>query len=173
MAHRSDFDLRQHAQHSGKNDKARYFDQERNERYFPHVIEPSAGADRGTLALLCEAYTKDDQRPSGVYMRFHPRMAPVKAGIFPLVNKDGMPEIGERLHRQLRKQHVVEMDAKQSIGKRYARMDEAGTPFCITIDSDTLTNQTVTIRHRDTLQQERMHLDHVSGWLDKQVGVVD
>lgn len=106
-------------------------------------------------------------------MRFHPRMAPVKAGIFPLVNKDGMPEIGERLHRQLRKQHVVEMDAKQSIGKRYARMDEAGTPFCITIDSDTLTNQTVTIRHRDTLQQERMHLDHVSGWLDKQVGVVD
>ncbi|MFM8698034.1 MAG: glycine--tRNA ligase, partial [Phycisphaerales bacterium] len=88
VAHRADFDLRAHATHSGKNDKARYFDQGRNERYFPHVIEPSAGADRGTLALICEAYTPDASRPSGVFMKFHPRMAPVKAGIFPLVNKD-------------------------------------------------------------------------------------
>ncbi len=173
VAHRADFDLRAHATGSGKNDKARYFDQEKNERYFPHVIEPSAGVDRGTLALLCEAYTKDESRPSGVYMKFHPRMAPVKAGIFPLVNKDGMPEVGERLHRELRKRHVVDYDAKQTIGKRYARMDEAGTPYCITIDSDTLTGQTVTIRHRDTQQQEKLHLDQVGPWLDKQTGVVD
>jgi glycyl-tRNA synthetase len=170
VAHRSDFDLRQHAEHSGKNDKAKYFDQEKNERYFPHVIEPSAGADRGTLALLCEAYTKDESRPSGVYMKFHPRMAPVKAGVFPLVNKDGMPEIAERLHRELRKKHVCEYDPKQTIGKRYARMDEAGTPFCVTIDSDTLTAQTVTIRHRDSQQQEKMHIDAVPAWLDGQVG---
>ncbi|MCE9620656.1 MAG: glycine--tRNA ligase [Planctomycetes bacterium] len=170
VAHRGDFDLRQHAEHSGKNDKAKYFDQEKNERYFPHVIEPSAGADRGTLALLCEAYTKDESRPSGVYMKFHPRMAPVKAGIFPLVNKDGMPEIAEKLHRELRKRHVCEYDPKQTIGKRYARMDEAGTPFCITIDSDTLTAQTVTIRHRDTQQQEKMNIDAVPAWLDGQVG---
>ncbi len=170
VAHRSDFDLRQHAEHSGRRDKAKHFDTERNERYFPHVIEPSAGADRGTLALLCEAYTKDESRPSGVYMKFHPRMAPVKAGIFPLVNKDGMPEVGERLFRELRKKHACEYDPKQTIGKRYARMDEAGCPFCITIDGDTLTQQTVTIRHRDTQQQERMQIAAVPAWLDEQVG---
>jgi len=173
VAHRSDYDLRQHAQHSGKNDKARYFDQERNERYFPHVIEPSAGADRGTLALLCEAYTRDETRASGVYMRFHPRVAPVKAAVFPLVNKDGMPEIGEKLHRELRKRHVVEYDAKQTIGKRYARMDEVGTPYCITIDSDTLTAGTVTVRHRDTQQQERLQIADVPSWLDRKTGMVD
>jgi glycyl-tRNA synthetase len=166
VAHRSDFDLRQHATHCGKGDKMRYFDQERNERYFPHVIEPSAGADRGTLALLCEAYTPDPARPSGVVMKFHPRMAPVKAGIFPLVNKDGMPEVAERLYRELRKRHVVEYDPKQSIGKRYARMDEAGTPYCFTIDGDTLTSQTVTVRHRDTLEQSRIAIDQVPAWLE-------
>ena len=136
VAHRSDYDLRQHAEHSGKRDKMKYFDQERAERYFPHVIEPSGGMDRGTLALLCEAYTPDPSRPSGVFMKFHPRMAPVKAGIFPLVNKDGMPEMAEALSRQLRRRWPVEFDPKQSIGKRYARMDEAGTPYCFTIDGD-------------------------------------
>ena len=125
VAHRADFDLKAHATHCGKGDKMRYFDQEKNERYFPHVIEPSAGADRGTLALLCEAYTPDPSRASGVYMNFAPRMAPVKAGVFPLVNKDGLPEIAERLYRDLRRKHNVEFDEKQSIGKRYARMDEA------------------------------------------------
>lgn len=169
VAHRADFDLRQHAAHSGRNDKAKYFDTERNERYFPHVIEPSAGADRGTLALLCEAYTKDESRPSGVYMKFHPRMAPVKAGVFPLVNKDGMPEVAERLCKELRRRHICEYDAKQTIGKRYARMDEAGTPYCFTIDGDTLTQQSVTVRHRDTQQQERLSLDAVPLWLNDRV----
>ena len=169
VAHRSDFDLRRHAEFCGKGDKMRYFDQERNERYFPHVIEPSAGADRGTLALLCEAYTPDPSRPSGVVMKFHPRMAPVKAGIFPLVNKDGMPEIGERLYRELRSRYAVEFDPKQSIGKRYARMDEAGTPYCFTIDSDTLTDQTVTVRERDSLSQERIGLDRVASYLAERI----
>jgi glycyl-tRNA synthetase len=170
IAHRADFDLKAHATHCGKGDKMRYFDQEKNERYFPHVIEPSAGADRGTLALLCEAYTPDESRASKVYMKFHPRMAPVKAGIFPLVNKDGMPEVAERLWRDLRKTWTIEMDEKQSIGKRYARMDEGGTPYCFTIDGESLTTNTVTVRHRDTQAQERIATDAVRGWLAERIG---
>ncbi len=170
IAHRADFDLKAHATHCGKGDKMKYFDQEKNERYFPHVIEPSAGADRGTLALLCEAYTPDESRASKVFMKFHPRMAPTKAGIFPLVNKDGMPEVAERLWRDLRKTWTVDMDEKQSIGKRYARMDEAGTPYCFTIDGDSLTTNTVTVRHRDTQAQERIAIDQVRGWLAERIG---
>ena len=167
IAHRADFDLKAHATHCGKGDKMRYFDQEKNDRYFPHVIEPSAGADRGTLALLCEAYTPDPSRASGVYMNFTPRMAPVKAGVFPLVNKDGLPEIAERLYRDLRRKHTIEFDEKQSIGKRYARMDEAGTPYCITIDHDGASSGTATIRHRDTQAQDRVALDQIPAWIDE------
>jgi glycyl-tRNA synthetase len=186
VAHRTDFDLKQHAEHSGLKDKLKYFDQElqvklqgqgvakeeiqQRSKYFPHVIEPSAGADRGTLALICEAYTPDPSRASGVYMKFHPRMAPVKAGIFPLVNKDGMSEVGENLYLKLRQKYAVEFDEKQSIGKRYARMDEAGAPYCFTIDGDTLTQQTVTVRHRDTQQQERVSLDKVEAFLAEKIG---
>ena len=170
VAHRADYDLRQHAAHCGQGDKLRYFDQQRNERYFPHVIEPSAGADRGTLAALCEAFTPDENRPSKVYMNFHPRLAPIKAGIFPLVNKEGMPEIAEKLFQELRPKYAVQLDVKQNIGKRYARMDEAGTPYCFTIDGDTLTDQTVTVRHRNTLQQERIALDKVSTFLVDNIG---
>lgn len=170
IAHRTDFDLRAHAEHSGKNDKAKYFDQERSARYFPHVIEPSAGADRGTLALICEAFTPDPKRPSGVYLKFHPRLAPIKAAVFPLVNKDGMPEVAEKLYLELRQKWAVQMDEKQSIGKRYARMDEAGTPFCFTIDGDTLKDQTVTVRDRDSLAQQRIALDKVSAFLAEKIG---
>ncbi len=183
VAHRTDFDLRQHAQHSGLGDKLKYFDQElqvklqaegrpreeitEKSKYFPHVIEPSAGADRGTLALLCEAFTSDPSRPSGVYMKFRPRMAPIKAGIFPLVNKDGMPEVAEKLYLELREKYTVQFDEKQTIGKRYARMDEAGAPYCFTIDGETLSGggNTVTVRHRDTQQQERIALDKVGAFL--------
>ncbi len=165
VSHRADYDLRQHAVHCGQGDKLRYFDPDRNERYFPHVIEPSAGADRGTLAVLCEAYTPDDQRPSKVYMKFHPRLAPIKAAIFPLVNKENMPEIANKLYHELRPKYAVQTDAKQSIGKRYARMDEAGTPYCFTIDGQTLSDQTVTVRHRDSLQQERISLNQVAAFL--------
>ena len=182
VAHRGDFDLRQHQQHSGV--KLEYFDQERGElgpngqpkgeRYLPHVIEPSAGLDRGVLALLCEAYTPDPSRPSGVVMRFTPQMSPIKAAVFPLVNKDGMPEVAQKLHADLAGRFAplggsVEMDAKQSIGKRYARMDEAGCPFCFTIDGDTLVDQTVTVRHRDTVAQERLHVDQVVRFLDERL----
>jgi glycyl-tRNA synthetase len=171
VAHRVDYDLRQHQEFSGV--KLSYFDQEKNERYLPHVIEPAAGLTRGVLALICEAYTPDAARPSGVYMKFHPRVAPVKAGIFPLVQKEGMPEIAERLYRELRTQHAVQYDAKQAIGKRYARMDEAGTPFCITIDGDTLGDQTVTIRDRDSLAQQRIAIDKVSAFLQAKIDASD
>jgi len=186
VAHRTDFDLRQHAQHSGLGDKLKYFDQDlqvklqnqgvpkdeidKQVKYFPHVIEPSAGADRGTLALLCEAYTDDPGRPSGVVMKFHPRMAPIKAAIFPLVDKDGMPEIAQNLYMDLRKTWNVQLDVKQNIGKRYARMDEAGTPFCFTVDTQTLQDQTVTVRYRDTLQQERVNISQVRAFLADKIG---
>ncbi|HEY4329305.1 MAG TPA: glycine--tRNA ligase [Phycisphaerae bacterium] len=186
VAHRADFDLKAHAQHSGLGDKLKYFDQDLQVKlqgegmpkeeidklckYFPHVIEPSAGADRGTLALLCEAYTEDPSRPSGVYMKFHPRMAPIKAAIFPLVDKDGMPEIATKIYEDLRKTWNVQLDVKQNIGKRYARMDEAGTPFCFTVDTQTLQDQTVTVRHRDTLQQERINISQVRAFLADKMG---
>ena len=172
IADRTDYDLRQHQEHSGV--RLDYFDQERNERYIPHCIEPSAGLDRGVLAALCEAYTPDPDRPSKVYMKFHPRLSPIKAAVFPLVNKDGMPEIADRLASELRARvgsgGFIETDPKQNIGKRYARMDEAGCPFCFTIDSQTLEDQTVTVRFRDDPRaQQRLPLDRVgeslAGWL--------
>jgi len=148
----------------------RYFDQQRNEHYFPHVIEPSAGADRGTLAILCEAFTPTpDRKGSKAIMKFTPRMAPIKAGIFPLVGKDGMPEVARKLETQLRRRFTTQYDEKQSIGKRYARMDEAGTPYCFTIDGDTLGDQTVTVRERDTGSQERIALDQVENFLTEKI----
>ncbi|MFO0830562.1 MAG: glycine--tRNA ligase [Phycisphaerales bacterium] len=183
IAHRGNYDLTQHAKVSGA--KLEYFDQERGEllpngsrrgeRYLPHCIEPAAGLDRGVLALICEAYTKDESRPSPEFMKFHPRIAPIKAAVFPLVNKDGMPEVAEKLYEDLRSKFwrlgFIEMDAKQSIGKRYARMDEAGCPFCFTIDGDTLKDQTVTCRDRDTGQQTRLGLDKVTAFVADKLGV--
>lgn len=173
VANRGCFDLTQHQNASGQ--KLDYFDQERNERYIPHVIEPAAGLDRGVLAVLCEAYIQDDSRPSPELMRFHPRLAPIKAAVFPLVNKDGMPEIGEKLHAELSRRFAkigfIEFDPKQSIGKRYARMDEAGCPFCFTIDSQTLADQTVTVRDRDTGAQERIAIDQCAAYLADRLGL--
>ena len=163
IAYRSNFDLTQHQRTSGVS--LEYFDQERNERYLPHVIEPAAGLTRGLLAVICEAYTPDESRPSKVFMKFHPSLAPIKAGIFPLVNKDGMPEIAEKLYHEVRGRFVAELDVKQSIGKRYARMDEAGTPYCFTIDGETLQDESVTVRYRDTGQQERIAIGSVGAFL--------
>jgi glycyl-tRNA synthetase len=169
IAYRSDYDLRQHQRVSGA--KLEYFDQERNERYLPHVIEPAAGLTRGLLAVLCEAYTVDESRPSPELMRFHPRLAPIKAGVFPLVNKEGMPEIAERIYRDVRRQvGPAQLDVKQSIGKRYARMDEAGTPFCVTVDGQTTADQTVTVRERDTGAQVRVAGDRVTEYLQDRIG---
>jgi glycyl-tRNA synthetase len=179
IAHRGCYDLTQHQTHSGQ--KLDYFDQElqlklkeqgaspeeikEKSRYIPNVIEPASGLTRAVLVLLCEAYAEDAARPSGVYMKFDPKMAPVKAGIFPLVNKEGMPEVAEKLYMDLRTRFMCEYDPKQSIGKRYARMDEIGTPYCVTVDGDTLKDQTVTIRERDTLKQDRVNLSQVKQFL--------
>ncbi len=168
VAHRTDFDLRQHQQFART--KLEYFDQDRKEHYIPHVIEPSAGLSRGVLAVLCEAFTPDPERPSKVYMKFHPRLAPITAGVFPLVNKDGMPEVTQKLYQELRDRYRLQFDVKQAIGKRYARMDEVGTPYCFTVDGDTLKDQTVTVRHRDTCQQERVSLDKVGAFLAEHTG---
>ena len=163
VAYRTDYDLTQHQKHSKVN--LEYIDQEAKTRYIPHVIEPAAGLTRGVLVLLCEAYQYDESRASPEWLKLKPSLAPIKLGIFPLVNKDGMPEVAEKLYMDLRRTYTCQLDAKQSIGKRYARMDEAGTPFCITIDGDTLTNQTVTVRHRDTAQQEKVALDKLRAYL--------
>jgi glycyl-tRNA synthetase len=162
VAHRVDYDLRKHSEHARA--KLHYFDAETRESYLPHVIEPAAGLTRGVLAVLCEAYREDD-RPSKVFLKFHPRLAPIKAGIFPLVAKEGMPEVATKLYGELRRKFVVQLDIKQTIGKRYARMDEAGTPYCFTVDGDTLKDQTVTVRDRDTASQQRIAIGRVAEFL--------
>ena len=155
IAHRGNYDLGQHMKFSGKD--LSYFDEERKERFVPHVVEPSAGADRATLAFLCEAYTEDEVGgESRTVLKFHPRIAPVKAAVFPLVKRDGMPEKAEAIYRELKRHYNVSYDEKGAIGRRYRRQDEAGTPFCITIDSQSLTDETVTIRDRDSCRQWRV-----------------
>ena len=160
VAYRTNYDLTQHQTHSKTN--LEYIDQENgNRRYIPHVIEPASGLTRGVLVLLSEAYQYDESRASPEWLKFKPSLAPTKLGIFPLVNKDGMPEVAEKLYLDLRKDFMCQFDAKQSIGKRYARMDEAGTPFCATIDGETLKDGNVTVRDRDTAQQEKVSLSNM------------
>ncbi len=157
IAHRGSFDLKAHGKGSKDNENTfAVLDDETRDRYVPHVIEPSAGVDRFTLAALCEAYTVDESRPSPELLKFHPRLAPIKAAVFPLVKKDGMPEVAEQIYRDIKKHYICQFDVKQSIGKRYARMDEAGTPFCFTVDGQTLEDGTVTVRDRDTGHQVRI-----------------
>ena len=159
VAYRTNYDLTQHQKFSGK--KLEYIDQERGTRYLPHVVEPASGLTRAVLLVLAEAYQYDENRASPEWLKIKPSLAPIKLGIFPLVNKDGMPEVAEKIYMDLRKSYTCEYDPKQSIGKRYARMDEAGTPFCIVVDGDTLKDQTITIRDRDTAQQERVAIDKI------------
>jgi glycyl-tRNA synthetase len=168
IAHRGNFDLTQHQTHSGT--KLEYMDPlDNTKRFLPHVIEPSSGLTRGVLALLSEAYTVDPNRPSGVYMNFTPAMAPKKAAILPLTAKGEHPEIATKLYLELRKHFAIDLDIKQNIGKRYARQDEIGTPYCFTIDDETVTNGTVTVRERNTMAQERIHLDKVLGFLQEKI----
>jgi glycyl-tRNA synthetase len=166
IANRTDFDLSQHQKHSGKD--LTYFDDEKKERFLPHVIEPSGGVDRAMLAFLCEAYCEDEapdehgKAQPRTLMKLHPRLAPIKAAVFPLVKKEGMPEIAERIYGELQKAGIACFyDEKSAIGRRYRRQDEAGTPFCITVDGTTLADGTVTVRDRDSLAQERIPADKV------------
>lgn len=196
IAHRGDFDLRSHSEgkldpkkrplelelnehgqprHRGSGKDLSYRDDLTNERFIPHVIEPSAGADRATLAFLCQAY-HEDQAPdedgkmqSRVVMKLHPRIAPIKAAILPLVKKDGMPEIAKEIYGELKKKFNVFYDEKSAVGRRYRRQDEVGTPYCITVDTQTLQDRTVTIRDRDTLEQWRIKIDDCVAEIEKRV----
>lgn len=168
IAHRGNYDLSKHQEYSGS--KLEYVDPARNnEKYLPHVIEPSMGLTRALLALLSEAYTIDESRPSGAYMNFKPHIAPKKAAILPLVAKDGMPEIATKLYMELREHFPVDLDIKQNIGKRYARQDEIGTPFCLTIDGDTASDNSVTVRERNTMSQERVNMDQILSYLTEKL----
>jgi glycyl-tRNA synthetase len=188
IAHRGDFDLRSHMEGKldpktrplqlelGPNGKAKwpgsgrdlsYRDDLSGEKFVPHVIEPSAGADRGTLAFLCEAFQEDEapdengKLQSRVVLKLHPRLAPIKAAVFPLVKKDGMPEIAQDIYRALKQNMTAFYDEKGAVGRRYRRQDEAGTPYCITVDGQTLVDQTVTVRDRDSLEQWRVKVADV------------
>ena len=184
VAHRGDFDLRSHSEgklvatdgglevelgedgkprHPGSGKDLRYFDDETREKFVPHVIEPSAGADRATLAFLCEAYDVDEapddsgKMQSRTVLRFHPALAPVKVAVFPLVKKDGMPERAADLYRGFRAAGLEAVyDHAGAVGRRYRRQDEIGTPFCVTVDGQTLEDGTVTVRDRDSLEQVRV-----------------
>jgi glycyl-tRNA synthetase len=169
IANRTDFDLRTHAEHSGKD--LMYRDPVSNEKYYPYVIEPAAGLTRSLMAFLVEAYDEDEapNTKGGVDKRtvlhLDPRLAPVKAAVLPLSKSADLLPTAEKLAAELREHWNVEYDVTQAIGKRYRRQDEIGTPFCVTVDFDTLEDQAVTIRHRDTMAQDRVALDQVAGYL--------
>jgi glycyl-tRNA synthetase len=164
IANRGDFDLTRHSEFSGE--KLEYFDQATGDRYVPHVIEPAAGADRATLAFLVDAYDEEEvEGESRTVLRLHPRLAPVKAAVLPLVRKDGQPELAREVRASLRGLMQTEYDEGGSIGRRYRRQDEIGTPWCVTIDHESLQDRTVTIRDRDSLEQERVPIDDLPGLL--------
>jgi len=172
VAHRSDFDLRQHQEHSGRD--LRYYDHERNEHYTPYVIEPSAGADRATLAFLCDAYREEVVRKGEeggkearrVVLALHPHLAPIKAAVLPLLqNRDDLVEMARKLAADLKSSMVATYDDTGGIGKLYRRQDEIGTPYCVTVDVDSLDDGAVTIRDRDTMTQERIPAEKAKGWL--------
>lgn len=161
---RTDFDLKSHQELSKK--KQQYFDTEINQNYIPFVVETSVGADRAFLAQMCNAYKEEttgegENKKERVYLKFHPALAPVKAAIFPLTKKDGLPEKAQELVKDLKFDFNIVYEERDSIGKRYTRQDLIGTPFCIAIDHQTLEDNTVTIRHRDTTEQERIPMSEV------------
>ncbi len=168
IANRTDFDLRRHSEYSGKD--LSYYDDETKERFLPYVVEPAAGADRATLAFLVDAYDEDEADGEvRAVLRFHPRIAPVKAAVFPLMRKDGQPERAMEILDILRPYFPVQYDQAGSIGRRYRRQDEIGTPFGITVDHQTMQDNTVTLRDRDTMQQERMPVDRLVDELRKRI----
>lgn len=166
---RTDFDLSRHEEYSGK--AMRYFDEETKEKYIPYVIETSAGASRSFMAFLIDAYAEEEAPTAegGMELRtvlkLHPKLAPIKVAIFPLVNREGMPEVARKIEQDLRPHFKVFYDDSGAVGRRYRRQDEAGTPFCVTVDSQTLADQTVTVRDRDSMKQDRVAIAQLRGYL--------
>ncbi|UCG85125.1 MAG: glycine--tRNA ligase [Gemmatimonadota bacterium] len=161
---RTDFDLGRHQEYSGK--RLDYMDPVTKERFTPYIIETSLGADRLALVVLADAYREEQVKgEERVVLGLNPAVAPIKVGVFPLVKKDGMPEFAHRIHNDLRGSFPTFYDDGGSIGRRYRRQDEAGTPFGVTVDGQTLEDETVTVRHRDTLAQDRVHADQLVSYL--------
>ncbi len=167
IADRTDYDLKQHSQHSGVD--FTYIDPVTNERYVPYCIEPSVGVDRVALAFLVDAYREEEvaENDTRVVLKLHPALAPFKVAIFPLTKK--LKDEALKLYENLSEKYNIDYDEAGSIGKRYRRHDEIGTPFCITIDFDTLEDQSVTIRHRDTMEQERIAIDQLEAYLEEKL----
>ncbi|MBL7025794.1 MAG: glycine--tRNA ligase [Candidatus Marinimicrobia bacterium] len=166
---RADFDLKQHAEFSGKN--MSYRDPQTNQVYTPFIIETSAGCDRTTLAVMCEAYEEETLEDGSVrtVMHFHPKLAPIKVAILPLVKKGGLKELATEIKDDLKRHFNVFYDEKGAIGRRYRRMDEAGTPYCATIDFDTLEDNAVTVRDRDSMDQIRVPIAELQAWLAERI----
>jgi glycyl-tRNA synthetase len=167
---RGDFDLGRHQEYSNK--KLEYFDQPNNKRYLPYVIETSVGADRSTLAALVNAYreeTVEGEDEGRTVLALHPTLAPIKAAVFALTKKEGMPEMARKIAAELRQHFPVDYDETGSIGKRYRRQDEVGTPFCVTVDTDSVRDGTVTVRDRDTLKQDRIAATALRAYLGERL----
>jgi glycyl-tRNA synthetase len=174
IANRGDFDLSRHAEFSGE--KLEYFDQQSGERYVPHVIEPAAGADRAMLAFVVDAYDEEVVEREGTgqgerrtVLRLHPRLSPVKAAILPHISRDGLPELAREVYETVRGRLHAEYDDGGAIGRRYRRQDEIGTPYCVTIDHQTLEDRTATVRDSDSLTQERVPIDGLAQELELRV----
>ena len=169
VADRTDYDLKQHQEHSGKD--MTYFDQETGAHYIPYVVEPSLGADRVTLAFLCDAYDEEvvdaEKNDTRVVLRLHPALAPFKAAVLPLSKKLG--DEAYKVYEKLAGRFMVDYDDAGSIGKRYRREDEIGTPFCITFDFDSLEDHCVTVRDRDTMEQTRVAIDELEFYLQEKI----
>ncbi|MBI2722566.1 MAG: glycine--tRNA ligase [Bacteroidetes bacterium] len=168
---RTDFDLKQHEQFSGK--KLQYFDQEANISYVPYVVETSVGLDRLFLSILSSSYKEEtlENGETRVVLSLPPALAPIKVAVFPLVKKDGLPELAQIIVNLLKFDHIVTIDEKDTVGKRYRRQDAIGTPFCITVDHQSLEDDTVTVRYRDTMKQERLKIDKLAKFLDEKVSL--
>lgn len=160
IANRTDYDLKKHSEASGTS--LTWFDNQTNEHISPYVIEPAAGCDRTAMTFLVDAYDEEGEgKEQRVVLRFHPKIAPVTVAVFPLVKKDGMPEKAAEVESMLRREFRTAIEENQSIGRRYRRQDEIGTPFCVTIDGESLTDGTVTLRERDSMAQERVAVDQL------------
>ena len=167
---RTDFDLKRHQEFSNKD--MQYFDDATRERYVPYIIETSAGCDRTLLTCLADAYDEEDLNGDiRVVLRLSPKIAPIKAGIFPLVKRDGMPEVARKIQEQLKQNLFVFYDEGGAVGRRYRRQDEAGTPFCITVDSQTLDDNTVTVRERDSMRQDRVSIEKLLPFMRDKIDV--
>jgi len=170
IANRTDFDLKAHSEHSGK--KLTYFDAESKEHVIPYVIEPSLGVDRALLAFLVDAYAEDEiEGKTRVFLDLHPQLAPVKAAVLPLSKKEPLQELAREIYTDLNGIYNVEYDQGGSIGKRYRRQDEIGTPYCITVDFDSLEDQQVTVRERNSLEQDRIPVSGVKSYLKERLHI--